>query len=354
MADKEKAIIPLKYQGKEIFSFSKLSTFHNCEYEYYLTYIQSKSRIDNIYTILGSTIHSLMEELQQCLITNEKAVELFEQKVLECNILDIKFPSEKIEKNFVECIKHYFMHYIPIQCESFEIEKQFTTLVSDTLILGYIDLIVYRGNGVVEVFDYKSSTMYDKKEFIKHARQLLIYGYALAKEHNLTINKLAFNMLKYVKVNYMGKTKMLSKVCLRNAIVPSLRKEITQSLKSIGKTDIEIELLINESTEKNTLINLPMNIQDKFEFEDCYIEYEYNDDTLKDLFNHVDSTTQAIKNKDKNNELDWKPKDIEENSFYCATLCSHRRNCRYFREFVENNSDDFKPKLDENLLDLFK
>jgi len=43
--------------NNELFSFSKLTTFHTCPYSYYLTYIKENPRKQNVYGYLGGKVH---------------------------------------------------------------------------------------------------------------------------------------------------------------------------------------------------------------------------------------------------------------------------------------------------------
>jgi hypothetical protein len=337
-------IVPEQYKNKPIYSFSRLNTFNTCEHEFYLGYILSKPKKPNIYTVLGSEVHSILEGLMRNEISNEEAVILFQQKVLECDILGITFPSEKIKSNFLMSIEHYLQNYKPIPCKDFKLEMEFYTSVgqSDTCILGYIDLIALRDNGDVEIYDYKTSTIYDKKALKEHGRQLLLYALALKKNYNTNVNKVAFNFLKYVDIEYFNGKRVKKIRCQRNAIIKTLYDYLLDELFAIGKIDFEVELLLTESSITNTISNLPQEVKDKFTFNDCLVECSIDEESIKDLEDFVDSTVSKINSKDKNYSS-WQPLEIERNSFYCNTLCSYRGNiCEYHKQYLEeyNNSKE--------------
>lgn len=100
---------------------------------------------------------------------------------------------------------------------------------------------------------------------------------------------------------------------------------------------------------------MPQQIKDKYWLEDCFIEYEASDEKLDELKEHVIKTIAAIDSKDKNNEYDWKPIEIDKyNSFYCSTLCGHRKTCPFYKRFLEENADSFdKKNKKDDFEDLF-
>ena len=54
---------------QELYSFSKLNSFHQCEYQYYLNYILKEKGKQNVYGHLGGVIHDLCEQLSKNEIT---------------------------------------------------------------------------------------------------------------------------------------------------------------------------------------------------------------------------------------------------------------------------------------------
>jgi ATP-dependent helicase/DNAse subunit B len=61
--DAKQKLEELYKQGAKVFSFSKLGTFNNCEFEYYNSYVLKNRGINNIYTELGSCLHNNIEAI---------------------------------------------------------------------------------------------------------------------------------------------------------------------------------------------------------------------------------------------------------------------------------------------------
>ena len=63
----------------DIWSFSKLSSYHNCAYAWYLTYVLHEKGEDNVYGVLGNSIHDCVESMCKDEMTIEEAKEKFKQ-----------------------------------------------------------------------------------------------------------------------------------------------------------------------------------------------------------------------------------------------------------------------------------
>jgi hypothetical protein len=347
MSNREELIIPEKYKGKELFSFSRISTYDNCKREFFYNYIQKLPNIQNIYGQIGGDVHDLTQRLQRKEITNEYAVKRFNQDILKAELLGLKFPNEKVKQNFVECILHFLKNYKVIEAKQFEIEKElFATIgFTDTLFLGYLDILYFYNDGIIEIQDYKTSTMFSTKEIPKKSRQLILYAYALAKSYNIKVNSIKFNMLKYLVITWKGKTKVRSVNYPRNKFIEKMSKEFKKDLQEIGKNDLEIAFILSKAQTDN---EIPKEIANKYTITDCLIEVSLNDCTIKEMENFIDDIVIDINSRNKNNESEWYSCDIEKNSFYCSILCGQRKNCSVYKQFCEDNADKFTKKEENN------
>ena len=88
------------------YSYSKLSTFEQCQRQYYYTYILKKESGDNIYSLAGTALHNSVEAMQLGEIDNKEAEKRFldELELAEC--FGYEFMSDKIKHNYVESLKH--------------------------------------------------------------------------------------------------------------------------------------------------------------------------------------------------------------------------------------------------------
>jgi ATP-dependent helicase/DNAse subunit B len=345
--------VPIQYQGKTIYSISRLQSFLNCQFGYYLTYVKKIRGKDNIYNFLGQHIHSLIEQYQGGLLTNQQMVTSFENKLIECDILDLGFPTEKVKDNFITCITHFLTNYNVIDAKDVNLEKEFYTEIYNKnggepyIFMGFIDAIIYNHDGTVEVIDYKTSTKYAKQDLDEHALQLLLYCYALEQE-GIKVDKVKWNMLKYCWIKWQGATKPREMFSLRSEIVKSLRSELTKDLRKLKKEDFEIELILDEAEQLNSFSTLPQSIQDKYIIADGYIEYPYDDSTKEMLIDFVNCTIPLIESKVIAGESEWKPLEITtKNNFFCSQLCGVSGSCPYYQEFINANRDSFTKITDK-------
>ena len=265
------------------YSYSKLSTFEQCQRQYYYTYIAKHESSDNIYTLCGTALHNAVESMQLGEIDNEEAEKRFldELELAEC--FGYEFMTEKIKHNYVESLKHYLRHYKPVEGNvKVEIEKEFIADFQGHLVKGFIDLLVIHPDNSVDIYDYKSSSIYDKKKTVEHSKQLLIYAYAMEQE-GYKVNSVQWLFAKYANV----KTK--------------------RSTKNILRCDLD----------------------DEQDFEECSVSYPVTEETLKECEDWVVNIVEQIESKSEDEE-DWLTNC--NSGFFCNTLCGHCKCCSKAKE----------------------
>ena len=193
----------------DLYSYSKLSSFQNCTYGYYLTYIQHIKGEDNVYGILGNVVHDMYELLTKDEITIEEAKEKFKQEYELCKFLGLTFPTKMSEEKYVYDVEHSFDYFIK-PTGRLEQERYFQIEIENKIFRGYIDLIIFDDEKkTIRVIDYKTSSRFSKKDLESHkVFQLILYSMYLEKEYpDYKILNPMFYMLKYVNViNEKGRT----------------------------------------------------------------------------------------------------------------------------------------------------
>lgn len=330
-------------EGKNIFSFSKLMTFETCPYSYYLQYIKHIKGKDSIYGIMGEQCHESAQDLVRGKINNDEALERFETALEDSiDVLGLKFPTEKSGDNFKECMSEFLEHYKPNH-DKYDIEKGFDVVMRDgkTLILGFIDLIIYNKDGTIDVVDYKTSSKFSKKDFQHKKMQLLIYAKSLLEE-GYKINRLYFNMMKYCTISWdeiNSKKQLVHKSTMseRNGIGLKLKSVAKRLLKKQGLDENDIELRVDRMIETNTIDDL---IADKFTISDYEVDVELSEETLEEMEQWVESIVNKTEELG-NDESNFKPIEIKKGSdFFCQNLCG--KGCKYFKEYSENDANSYK------------
>jgi len=332
--------IPDKYKGKQMYSFSKLDGFYNCKYAYYLQRIKKVKNKQNIWGLLGSTTHEVIEGLMKGEITKEESILILNNEIEKGKLLSIEFPTKSMEENYVKSVIHYLERFEKPNIKNFKIElKEFLEISDSKVIIGFIDLTIQHNDGSIEIRDFKTSSKFSKTDLKKKARQLLMYSEMLKKRYN-KINeiKVSFDMLKYCIVK--GE-KGRAKTCERHKLVALIKDKIKDELLN-HYDELEAEEILLNAIVKN---KIPEIIQDKFSIAPYILYYEYTEDDISELYKWIDDTILEIES-----TVDY-PAKIEEDSkseFWCTSLCGVSDHCESYQEFlrkkneviVELNEDD--------------
>ena len=93
--------IKKKYNVSDLYSWSKYNTAKSDLYEYYLKYIARipEDRNDGIYGISGNACHDILEQFYSKQIKFEDMLPLYEDKLSNFNIIELKYDRTCEEKN---------------------------------------------------------------------------------------------------------------------------------------------------------------------------------------------------------------------------------------------------------------
>jgi ATP-dependent helicase/DNAse subunit B len=351
----ERALEPrvreLSNQGKTIYSISKLNTYDKCEFSYYLSYVKGQRGKDNVYSILGGKLHDALENLY-----NNKEVDLkkiLDDSLIELDMLNIKFPNEKIKENWEKDILH-FCNNFKAPNGTYVTEDGILFEVFDGVYLqGYIDLQQLENENTISIYDFKTSSKFAKEDLVDYGRQLVLYAMAKEKEGK-TIDKLAWNMLKYIYVSWKLKNgKINKKMCNRGKWVNEIKNKLEKELEMMKVDEFVADIMIEEAVTKNDISMLPQKVQDMITVEDCILEYDYNEEVKEELIKYVKRIHNAIQSKDRDNEDDWAGiKITDKNSFFCVQLCGQKK-CKYLKEYFDDKEFGNKSDKDKEMEELF-
>lgn len=143
-----------------IFSFSNLTTFERCPYEWYQHYILQNDNENNIYALFGSCCHKVLDDY-------------FSQRINEPDILDHyidmfdgmvkneESDNEKVSKMFSVGFD-YFSSFSreDIQPKSYKIlgiEQEIAFSIYKYQFIGFIDLLLEDDEGNIYIIDHKSA-----------------------------------------------------------------------------------------------------------------------------------------------------------------------------------------------------
>lgn len=183
----------------ETYSFSKLSSFHQCKYQYYLTYIEKRKGEENAFSQYGTFVHSILERhakgelgAWELLDAYTDGYEAAVTKPFPPNqYADLK---ESYYRDGYEFLKNFD------GLDDLKIlgtEVRFKEPLDDFVYTGVIDLIYQAHDGGIVVRDWKSKAKFaNKKEQAEYARQPLSYGLYIINKYQQPPNLLQFFMFR--------------------------------------------------------------------------------------------------------------------------------------------------------------
>lgn len=363
MGERKERKIPKKFierygENFPIWSYSRVSSFQNCIYEYFLSRVLKLEGKENIYSVTGSCVHDSIEAFYNKEIEYKDLVERFESDFLNIEISDFKFSNDELRNDsmrekYKECIIHFLKNHQAIKTKLIT-EQEIWVDVDGHVFMGYIDAVTKGEDGIYYVYDWKTSTRYSGKKVDEHANQLLLYALAL-NQAGVPLDKIrvAWNFLKYTNISYMQKNKKIkTTIGERHKWVEKIKTPLKKDLKDFyGLEDWEIDIKIDELIKLNSLETLDESIKSKYALDDCYTYVEVNEQSILKLKNELVELVNEILKRSKNEE-DWQREDIKpEEEFYCSVLCGMRGRCKYFKDYLNKKNDIQQEELDV-MLDL--
>lgn len=357
--------------GISVYSFSKVESMHNCPYEAYLTYIKKMrdQQEENVYTRCGTIIHDTLEKIMNGEATEADLLPAMKQELSDLDMLGIEFPrgsdgSDSIRKSWIADMTHFCNTYkAPVG--TFETEQFFLYKTPHGHYLqGYIDLTKIRKDGTLEIYDYKTSTVYSRASMKQHSRQLTLY--ALGKEQEgCTVKTIAWIFLKYCEVIYIGRKTARSvqdteirKVIERKNLIKELAPEIRRKLDEAGVDDVTIGLIVDEALDKN---EIPAQIADQFKVIPYVCKYDLTKETKAEAAKYFDDSIEqweALEHEladggDVNQLFPPLPfvrvtksgKEVED-TFYHNCLCGYRKICPHLQEYIAQKSAEKEEEED--------
>lgn len=441
MAERQKLVVPQKYKDKygdkiSLWSYSKVSGIHNCMWEYYLGRIKKEKGEDNIYSLLGTSSHDILEALYNDNIKYEDMADRFESEFLDVELSDFHFTSdeernEKMSADYKKDISNFFSTHEKIPHKVLT-EKLVWIDVRSNIFLGYVDAIFKDDNSCYHIIDWKTSTIFKPSDLHEKQKQLLLYALSL-NQLGIPLDKLkiAWNFLKYsniefahmINVTYNVKDKSKTSCCKKEEWVSKVKPQLRAYIKDLipDITSKDLKLLADACVEENSLDNLPDEIRDvvksKFELSnvvrtarrskwvkeasiqtqlrkdlknndvldieiemllidcadknslepvkdlidinnyklhDCYVYGEVSEETINNLQDELCKDIVTIKLNGAE-ESKWEIDGItEEMQFYCNTLCGYKKKCKYYKKYIQEKSLYTGVKADMTDEDLMK
>lgn len=348
----EEIIANLKAKGIFPYSISKLNAIDGCLREAFYSYKckdERRNREQSIYGIMGSEIHDVLERIYNNEAKKEDLLSAMQKELADADLCGIDFPRDfkggtAIRDSWIADMTHFCNSFEILPGGNFTTEEFVLLKISDTrYLIGYVDLIqvVDVENKVVDIYDFKTSSMFKKDDLMHHGRQLVVYGMAM-EQAGYTVRNLAWIMLKYVEVTFEGYARSnsknkstITKVIQRGKIAKELSGQVERMLDEAGYSELDTEILVANFIDKNSFDVLPMEIAKEFEIKQYIQPYDFTEELQQEALDYINVHADAFEELWKKPEDEWTPVDIGEKgqSFYCNNLCSHRSVCPELRQY---------------------
>lgn len=153
-------------------SFSRLSSFENCKYEWYLNYIEECDlKEDNIYAEFGSFCHKILEQYCKQILSKDELLPYY------IEYFDDFVTRNPWNESTIEKLYDYGFNYFgeinfdPEKMDIIGVEQEFEIPIGNHKLKGFIDLL-YQENGDIIVCDHKSCEYpFTKKGTIKKGKE---------------------------------------------------------------------------------------------------------------------------------------------------------------------------------------
>lgn len=195
-------------------SYSRLSSFGNCKYEFYLNYIldeDTRNKVyspqGNYYAEVGSFVHEILAKLFEKEITVEEAAMYYVDNY--DSVINYKTRQSTMKKTFEACAD-YFSESDFNWIDNYEVlgvEMEIVFNIGKYQFVSYIDLLVRdKKDNKIIVIDHKSAQYplkkdgnvksNSKKSFESYKKQMYLYSYAVNEIYGEYPKEICWNHFK--------------------------------------------------------------------------------------------------------------------------------------------------------------
>lgn len=333
--------IKRKYNVKELWSWSRINAWHTSKYLWKLHYID-KIKPDNdnsIYGEIGGRCHDIIEKLYNGEIEEKDMYEEFDSEWITIrDILEMKFDrndiskDENISSKYHYDISSFFKNYKKLDVRMKTEQFVPIQISKDIVLQGYIDALYKDKNGIYNIIDWKTSTIYKGEKRNNEAGQLILYAYSLMLKGVPIENiRVCWCFLKYVSVEYkQANGKIKRRTIERSEFGDKMKATVKSKLKKLGLDGEEIENYLIKLCKNNSLDGLPDEVKDSISVNDCYEYVDINEDIInkwikyvKDTVSEIDETIEKY-NETKDDKLFYDSDEhIKKNEYFLSVLSGY-------------------------------
>ena len=217
-------------------SYSRLTSFENCEYAWYLRYLYGEYEAPNFYSSYGSLVHKLLEKY----FRDEISIQDLPSEFLSGFFADVSWltRSSSVAEKYMIAGHDYFSSFSPPPYKRLGVEERVEFDFDDNRFVGIIDLVC-DDNGELMIVDHKSRDLKQRskrkkptktdEELDKYLRQLYIYSIGVEERYGKLPTWLCFNCFR---------TGTFIKEPFCNDAFEETKKWATKLIKEIKNTEV--------------------------------------------------------------------------------------------------------------------
>ena len=187
-----------------VWSYSRLSSFENCPYQWVQRYIYREEAIPKFFAEYGTMMHRLLQRYFSGELTKSQLS--MEYVVRFASDIESEAPNSKIQRSYFEQGYQYFKSFSFPERKVLAVEQEFHFPFAGHDFIAYVDLQSCDNTGALYVTDHKSRTLSGRsgrakptksdRELDDYLRQLYIYAAAIHHERGVWPDFLEFNCFR--------------------------------------------------------------------------------------------------------------------------------------------------------------
>ncbi len=226
--------IPSDFKNINTFSYTQLDTFKSCPLRYKYQYVIKIPTSLNTAASFGQSIHKTLQIFYKNFKEN-KDISLKDLiSYLKICWIPIGYSSRsyenKMKKEGEEILKNYYENFHNNNLFVLDLEKNFKIKIGNIFINGIIDRVDYVDKNTIEVIDYKTGKLPDKKDIDKNLQMAI---YAIASTDKGLYDKKLNNIL--LTLYYLQENKKIS-VLKNDEDITKAKEEILNITKEINES----------------------------------------------------------------------------------------------------------------------
>lgn len=187
-----------------IWSYSRITSFNDCPYRFFLRYIKKYPEEDRFFTTYGSFMHKILEQYYRGELSKEDMLTTFLMN-FKAEVRGIR-PKESTVQKYIMAGCEYLKSFSPFPFKMIDVEKRVEFKIGNYEFVGFIDFLGYDDDGFICIVDNKSRDLKPRSnrekptvkdiELDKMLRQLYLYAVAVEQEYGVLPKLLCFNCFK--------------------------------------------------------------------------------------------------------------------------------------------------------------